>query len=90
MLPERIKTEMNNLIERGCAGVRALDAARGRRPRAEAFGLAALSSGRAGLPGDRSCSGTGRAEITGSREGAKLRNCDEKKTIALRRGKGQA
>jgi len=40
-----------------------------------------MSPGRGGLPGDRSCSGTGRAEITGSREGAKLRNCDKKRII---------
>jgi hypothetical protein len=31
-------------------------------------GLGAMSQGRDGLPGERSCSGTGRAEITGSRE----------------------
>jgi len=46
-------------------------------------GVAALSPGRAGLPGKRSHSGqgAGRAEITGSREGAKPRSSDEKRTI---------
>jgi len=40
-------------------------------------GLGAMSQGRAALPGEQSCSGPGRAEITGSREGAKPRRFDE-------------
>jgi len=83
MLPERIKTEMNNLIERGCACARVPAAACGRRPWAGPSGLAAMSQGRAGLPGNRSCPGgrrPGRAEITGSREGAKPRRFDENRT----------
>jgi hypothetical protein len=57
MLPERIKTENNNLIECGCAIARAPAAACGRRPWA------------------------GRAEITGSREGAKPRSSGERRTF---------
>jgi hypothetical protein len=77
MLPERIKTEKNNLIERGCAGARVPAAARGPgRP-----GLRRCRQRGAGLPGERSFSGAGRTEITGSREGAKPRSFDERRTF---------
>ena len=82
MLPERIKTEMNNLIERGCACARVPAAARGRRPWAGPSGLAGMLLGRldclttARIRGR----GAGRAGITGSREGAKPRSLDEKRT----------
>jgi hypothetical protein len=72
MLPERIKTEMNNLIERGCACARVPAGARGRCQWSGPSGSAAMSPVRGGLHGKRSCSGTDRAEIMGSREGAKV------------------
>ena len=57
--------------------------ARGRRLWAGPSGIAAMSSGRAGLPGKRSCSGAGGrlGRDAGSREGAKPRSSDERRTI---------